>query len=1008
MSCLVLTIGSAARSQALIAAITRTSVRTLASASVTRGGLSPLDTFDRRHIGTTDKKDVDAMLAACKVASLEELIEKTVPANILLKKDLELEQPRSESELLDYLKNEIASQNQVFRSYIGMGYANALTPTVILRNIMENPGWYTQYTPYQPEVAQGRLESLLNFQTMIKDLTRLDVANASLLDEATAAAEAMAIAFQVGNRRKFKFIVDENAHPQTIALLNTRAGPFGVEIVPTAIDKIDFSKKDICGVLVQYPDTNGRIVDHKALADEAHKSGALFCVAADLLALTVIKPPGEFGADICIGNSQRFGVPLGFGGPHAAFFATSEKLTRRMPGRLIGVSRDAQGGVAYRLSLQTREQHIRREKATSNICTAQALLANMSAMFAVYHGPKGLKDIATRVHSLAVVLQDGVERAGHKVHEGAFFDTVRVYPSQGSSAAIAQRAKDRRINLRNFNDGSFGVTVDETVTSRDLADLYAVFGVPQSVTPDAVYGQIVESASRKFHFGALSRTSEYLTHPVFNSHHSETHILRYMKRLENKDVSLCHSMVPLGSCTMKLNATTEMIPVTWPEFNALHPFAPIEQTLGYRRLFEDLQKDLCEITGYDAFSLQPNSGANGEYAGLLTITSYLKDIGQGHRNVCLIPVSAHGTNPASAQMAGMDIVIVDTDKHGNVDIADLKHKAEKHSEKLACIMITYPSTYGVFEEGVKEVCEIVHKHGGQVYLDGANMNAQVGICRPGDIGADVSHLNLHKTFCIPHGGGGPGMGPIGVKKHLAPFLPSHPLVETGGPKSAGPVSATPWGSSSILPISWTYVKLMGFQGLRRSTMMAILNANYLASRLKDHYPILYVNKNGFCAHEFILDSRDLKESAGIEAVDIAKRLQDYGFHAPTMSWPVAGTLMIEPTESESKAELDRFADALIEIRKEVREIEQGRVDRVNNVLKNSPHSLDVLTRTTWDKPYSREQAAYPLPWLKQAKVFPSVGRVDDVFGDRNLVCACPPLESYAQQPQAPHDKAATA
>ncbi|KJE97008.1 glycine dehydrogenase [Capsaspora owczarzaki ATCC 30864] len=951
-----------------------------ASAS-TPASLEPLDSFERRHIGVTTESDVKTMLDACKVDSLEQLIDKTIPAGIRLHRELAIGAAQSESTLHKTLKS-IASENKIFRSYIGMGYYNTLTPPVIQRNVIENPGWYTQYTPYQPEVSQGRLESLLNYQTLVADLTKLPFPNASLLDEATAAGEAITMAFVNSGSKKPRFVADAAINPQTLALLRTRAEPHKIEVVTADVLKFDFSANDVCGVLVQYPTLSGDVHDYSALAERAHKAGALVVAATDLLALTVIKAPGEWGADIALGNAQRFGVPLGYGGPHAAFFAVSEKLVRKMPGRIVGVSRDASGNGAYRLALQTREQHIRREKASSNICTAQALLANMSAMYAVYHGPAGLRKIAERVHRLTGIFAEAVAHHGHTVVNKTFFDTLLIKTSV-PAAQIISRAVEHGINLRTVDAAHVGVSLDETVTRDDLVHLLSVFAL-QGGEPAPIAAIDAAVAQRGPAYSAVARTSAYLTHPIFNSHHSETMMLRYIKSLENKDISLAHSMIPLGSCTMKLNATSEMYPVTWPEFNSLHPFAPVAQAQGYARMFEQLERDLVEITGYDAVSLQPNSGAQGEYAGLRAIMAYLKDIGQGHRHVCLIPVSAHGTNPATAQMVGMTIETVATDANGNVDIADLRAKAEQFKDHLAAIMITYPSTFGVFEEGIREVCDIIHKNGGQVYLDGANMNAQVGLCRPGDYGADVSHLNLHKTFCIPHGGGGPGMGPIGVKKHLAPFLPNHPVVSVGGKKSFGAVSAAPWGSSSILPISWSYIRMMGGSGLAQATRIAILNANYLQARLKSHYKILYTNKNGFCAHEFILDTRPFAKSAGIEAIDIAKRLQDYGFHAPTMSFPVAGTLMIEPTESESKVELDRFVDALISIRQEIADVESGKADRENNVLKNSPHSLRHVTASEWNHPYTRDQAAHPLPYLRKNKFWPSVSRIDDVFGDRRL------------------------
>eukprot|EP00123_Amoebidium_parasiticum_P015731 comp23122_c1_seq1/m.37252 comp23122_c1_seq1/g.37252 ORF comp23122_c1_seq1/g.37252 comp23122_c1_seq1/m.37252 type:complete len:993 (-) comp23122_c1_seq1:469-3447(-) len=962
----------------VMAAVT---ARKLHASSATAKMFAPLDQFADRHIGPSDT-DIADMLKTLNLSSLEELTAKTVPAKIRLSNDLKMDEALSESELLERLK-EIASQNKLWRSYIGMGYHNTLVPNVIKRNIMENPGWYTQYTPYQPEIAQGRLESLLNFQTMVTDLTGMAISNSSLLDEATACAEAMAMCQGITKGRN-TFYVDERVHPQSIALLKTRAGPFGIKVVVGDVNTFDLSKKDGCGVLVQYPNTDGHVADYSQLVEKVHAQGSLVVAACDLLALTKLKPPGEWGADIVVGNSQRFGVPLGYGGPHAAFLSTKQDYIRRLAGRITGVSRDAEGKTALRLTLQAREQHIRREKATSNICTAQALLANMAAMYGVYHGPKGLAAIADRVHAMTATLANGVKQAGHTLQSESFFDTLRVHVKGASPDQIVERAAKKEINLRQFEDGSFGVALDEAVTGKDLDDLLWIFDVKGTgiTTEKAVTDKVSYPSS-------LVRTSKYMTHPVFNSYQSETDLMRYCKRLENKDISLTHSMIPLGSCTMKLNAATEMYPVTWPEFNSLHPFVPLDQAKGYLQMFKELEQDLCTISGYDAVSLQPNSGAQGEYAGLMTIASYLKDKGEAHRNVCLIPTSAHGTNPASAMMCGMDVVPIKTDSNGNVDMEDLKRQTDKHADKLAAIMITYPSTYGVFEEGVGDVCNIIHQAGGQVYLDGANMNAQVGLCRPGDVGADVSHFNLHKTFCIPHGGGGPGMGPIGVKAHLAPFLPGHSVVPIGGPKAMGPVSAAPFGSSSILPISWAYIKMMGSKQLAKATQVAILNANYMAKRLEGHYEILFRGSQGMSAHEFILDTRPFSKSAGVEAIDIAKRLQDYGFHSPTMSWPVPNTLMIEPTESESKEELDRFCDALISIREEIREVEEGKADRKDNVLKGAPHTAARVSSDSWAHKYSRQKAAFPAPWLSVSKFWPSTSRIDDVYGDRHLVCTLP-------------------
>ncbi|KAJ3604695.1 hypothetical protein NHX12_029435 [Muraenolepis orangiensis] len=879
----------------------------------------------------------------------------------------------SENEILVTL-HKIASQNQLWRSYIGMGYYNCSVPPPIQRNLLENSGWVTQYTPYQPEVSQGRLESLLNYQTMICDITGMAVANASLLDEGTAAAEAMQLCHRQNKRRTF--YIDPRCHPQTIAVVQTRANYIGVKTVLKLPHEMDFSGKDVSGVLFQYPDTDGRVEDFTALVDHAHKGGALACCATDLMALCVLRPPGEFGVDIALGSSQRFGVPLCYGGPHAAFFSVKDSLVRMMPGRM------------------TREQHIRRDKATSNICTAQALLANMAAMFAVYHGPQGLKHIAERTHGAALILAEGLKRAGHRLHSDMFFDTLKVDCSLVAKD-ILERADQRHINLRRYTEGVLGVSLDETVTEKDLDDLLWVFGCESSAELIAEkMGERVKGVMGS----PFKRTSRYLSHAVFNSYHSETNIVRYMKRLENKDISLVHSMIPLGSCTMKLNSSSELMPITWKEFSNVHPFVPLDQAQGYQLLFKQLERDLCEITGYDKISFQPNSGAQGEYAGLAAIKAYLNSKGQNQRTVCLIPKSAHGTNPASAQMAGMKVQVVEVDKDGNIDMTHLTALVDKHKASLAAMMITYPSTFGVFEENISDVCDLIHRHGGQVYLDGANMNAQVGLCRPGDYGSDVSHLNLHKTFCIPHGGGGPGMGPIGVKSHLAPFLPSHPVVlmHSGNTSnSLGTISAAPWGSSAILPISWAYIKMMGSKGLAHATEVAILNANYMVKRLEGPYKVLFKGRKGFVAHEFILDVRSFKKTANIEAVDVAKRLQDYGFHAPTMSWPVAGTLMIEPTESEDKAELDRFCDALLGIRQEIADIEEGRMDSRVNPLKMAPHSLATISSSNWDRPYTREQAAFPLPFIRpETKFWPSISRIDDIYGDQHLVCTCPPMEAY--------------
>jgi glycine dehydrogenase len=946
--------------------------------------LDPSDVFAPRHIGPSEE-EVAEMLRALGYASLDALTDATVPASIRIDHALNLDTgttARGEAELIAELRT-IAEENEVFRSYIGAGYHDCITPPVIQRNILENPGWYTQYTPYQAEIAQGRLEALINFQTMIGDLTGLPLAGASLLDEATAAAEAMAMAHAINGRKKF-FAAD-HCHPQTLAVVKTRAQSLGIELTIGDPSNVAWTD-DLAGVLVQYPTTDGTVLDHRALIEKAHAAGSLAIVAGDLLALTVLASPGEMGADIAIGSAQRFGVPMGFGGPHAGYISTKSEYARKLPGRIIGVSRDAQGGLAYRMAIQTREQHIRRERATSNICTAQALLAIMAGFYAVYHGPEGLRRIAERVHAFTAIVAKGLEKAGHKVQAGAFFDTLRVTPKSKDVLAAANK---KRFNLRDFGDGTIGIALDETVTRRDVSELLAVFGATGS--PDALLKEVDLAFPKQ-----LTRQTDYLTHPVFHAHRSETELLRYINVLRNRDLSLAHSMIPLGSCTMKLNATSEMLPVTWPEFGKLHPFAPAEQTRGYQRLFSDLEKWLGEITGFAGVSLQPNAGSQGEYAGLLVIDAYHASRGEGHRKVCLIPDSAHGTNPASAVIAGMKVVAVSCDENGNVRVDDLRKKAEEHKKDLSCLMITYPSTHGVFEEDIKEICAIVHEHGGQVYMDGANMNAQVGLCRPGDIGADVCHLNLHKTFCIPHGGGGPGMGPIGVAKHLQPFLPSHPVVRPGsaGDQAVGAVSAAPYGSPSILTISWVYIALMGSAGLKKATQVAILNANYMAKRLSEHYPVLYRGKNGTCAHEFILDVRPLKKTAGVEVDDFAKRLMDYGFHAPTMSFPVPGTLMIEPTESESKAELDRFCDAMIGIRNEIRAIEEGRMDRADNPLKHAPHTARAITAKEWNHSYDRELAAFPAPWVRDAKFWPAVGRIDNPFGDRNLVCICPPMSAY--------------
>ena len=950
----------------------------------------PHDRFVDRHVGPSDA-DLSAMLDLVGYTSLDEFIAAVVPADLRLRRPLALPAARSEQEVLAELTR-LAARNEVFRSYLGMGYHDCITPGVILRNILENPGWYTAYTPYQAEIAQGRLEALLNFQTMVADLTALPVANASLLDEATAAAEAMHLTEAVapgGGRRTF--LVDEACHPQTIAVVRTRAEARGLDVAVSDPAGFTFGP-GVIGALVQYPGTDGRIRDFRALCTAAHQAGALVTAATDLLALALLTPPGEWGADIAIGNSQRFGVPLGYGGPHAAFFATRDEHKRFLPGRIIGVSRDRAGRMGLRMALQTREQHIRRDKATSNICTAQVLLAVAAGMYAVYHGPQGIRAIAERVHAHTAALAAGLRRLGYQLAHESFFDTLAVEVEAGRQAQLQAAARARRINLRSLTPDRMGIALDESVGPSDLADLLEVFALGKRIPFEL--GELRAQSTPALPAGFARRTT-YLTHPVFNTHHSETEMLRYLKRLEDRDLSLTSAMIPLGSCTMKLNATTEMVPVTWPAFGRLHPFAPLEQAEGYAELFRQLETWLAEITGFAAVSLQPNAGSQGEFAGLLTIRAYHRARGDAHRTVCLIPQSAHGTNPASAVMAGMSVVVVKTDAKGNIDLDDLRAKAEAHRDSLGALMVTYPSTHGVFEATIREVCQIVHAAGGQVYMDGANMNAQVGLCRPGDMGADVCHLNLHKTFCIPHGGGGPGMGPIAVAGHLAPHLPDHPVVPLEVAQSCGTVAAAPWGSPSILPISWSYIAMMGPDGLTHATKVAILSANYVARRLAAYYPVLYSGAGGLVAHECILDPRGLKASAGIDVEDIAKRLIDYGFHPPTVSFPVAGTLMVEPTESEPKAELDRFCDALIAIREEVREIETGSADREQNLLKHAPHPLGDLLADGWDRPYSRERAAFPTAATRDHKIWPPVSRIDAAFGDRNLMCVCPPVEAYA-------------
>ncbi|XP_052775459.1 glycine dehydrogenase (decarboxylating), mitochondrial-like isoform X2 [Mya arenaria] len=954
----------------------------------------PHHVFAERHIGP-NKDEAQAMLEFIGVQSMEELVDKAVPSNIRLNRELHIEEARGEYELLERLQG-MASKNKMFRSYIGIGYYNTYTPNTILRNMLENPGWTTQYTPYQAELAQGRLNCLLNYQTMVSDMTMLPVANASLLDEATAAAEAMGMCYRHNKRRKF--FIDRRCHPQSIGVVETRASALGIEIERGDWREVNLSNRDICGILVQYPDTEGNIEDFTSLVDQAHANGTLAVCATDLLALTILRPPGAFGFDIAVGSSQRFGIPLGYGGPHAGFFSTKESFARLMPGRVIGVTRDAAGREGYRLALQTREQHIRRDKATSNICTAQALLANMAAMYAIYHGPDALRHIGRRVHNGTLMLAEGIRRAGHKVKTKVFFDTLKFSPVSLKQSDIHARALDMGINLRYYGDGDVGLSLDETVEKHDLKDLLQVMGCKDSLekVADLVGVEPLESIENSM----FRRTNDFLTHAVFNRYQSETDIVRYMKQLENKDLSLVHSMIPLGSCTMKLNSTTEMMPVSWKEFSSLHPFIPKNQAKGYQEMFYELEKDLCEITGYDNISFQPNSGAQGEYAGLRAIMAYLQAIGETQRKVCLIPTSAHGTNPASAQMAGMKIQPINVDKNGAIDMKHLAANVEKFSDTLACLMVTYPSTNGVFDKTIREICDMIHQYGGQVYLDGANMNAQVGICRPGDYGSDVSHLNLHKTFCIPHGGGGPGMGPIGVKAHLAPYLPSHPVIPPYGQdnpeaKAFGVVSAAPYGSSAILPISWAYIKMMGPAGLRQASEMAILNANYMSRRLDGFYRTIYKNEQGFVAHEFIIDCREFKKTANIEVSDVAKRLQDYGFHAPTTSWPVVGSLMVEPTESEDKEELDRFCDALIAIRLEIQQIEDGKMDKKINPLKMAPHCQQDVIEGTWDRPYDRVTAVYPAEFVTPAsKFWPTIGRIDDIYGDQHLVCTCPPMSVY--------------
>ncbi|MBO6515612.1 MAG: aminomethyl-transferring glycine dehydrogenase [Bacteroidia bacterium] len=957
--------------------------------------VSQIDFFKDRHNGPTEAEQAE-MLATIGVSSLDELIEKTIPENIRLTNELNISKALSEQDFLANLRK-TASKNKVYKNYIGMGYYNTHTPAVILRNIMENPGWYTQYTPYQAEIAQGRLEALLNFQTMVMDLTGMELANASLLDEGTAAAETMTMFHNVCKRKEAnKFFVDNSIFPQTIDIIKTRATPVGVELVfgnytEASLDESYF------GAIVQYPNANGNVSDYSDFCSKAHDSGVLVAAISDLLALTMLTPPGEWGADAVVGNSQRFGVPLGFGGPHAAFFATKEAYKRQIPGRIIGVSKDAKGHMALRMALQTREQHIKRDKATSNICTAQVLLAVMAGMYAVYHGPEGLKRIAGKTHGLTKILDRALGQLGYSQSNSTYFDTLKVDGLTADEVQnIIANAEASEMNFRNGGD-FIGISIDETTELEDIQRIADCFAKAKNTSVD------IHSFTNDLNLdwdSSFIRTSEFMEHEVFHKYHIEHEMLRYIKSLENKDLSLTHSMISLGSCTMKLNATTEMIPVTWPEFNAIHPFVPRNQVDGYYEMIEELNRDLSEITGFAGMSMQPNAGSQGEYAGLMVIREYFKDRGEGHRNIALIPSSAHGTNPASAVMAGMKVVVVKCLDNGYIDITDLKEKAELHAENLACIMVTYPSTNGVYEETIKEITSIVHDNGGQVYMDGANMNAQVGLTNPGMIGADVCHLNLHKTFCIPHGGGGPGMGPIGVAAHLLPYLPGHSVVELGTNKAMSAVSSAPFGSSSILLISYAYIKMMGAKGLKEATRIAILNANYIKAKLGDAYPMLYTGKNGTVAHEMIVDTRVLKADSGVQVADIAKRLMDYGYHAPTVSFPIAGTLMVEPTESESKEELDRFCDAMLSIREEIRAIENGTYSREDNLLVNAPHTAETVMATEWPHKYSREMAAYPRPWVKAKKFWPSVSRVNDTFGDRNLVCACPPLSEYEEQAEA--------
>ncbi|MGY0638111.1 MAG: aminomethyl-transferring glycine dehydrogenase [Paraglaciecola chathamensis] len=953
--------------------------------------------FIRRHIGPSEAEMAD-MLECVGAESLDDLMQQTVPEGIRLPESLNVGESQTEAQALAYLKT-VASKNQVNRSYIGMGYSDTLTPNVILRNVLENPGWYTAYTPYQPEIAQGRLQALLNFQQVTIDLTGMELASASLLDEATAAAEAMGLAKRVSKNKKSNlFFVADDVHPQTFDVIQTRADMFGFDVVVGKADEA--ANHDVFGALLQYPGTTGAVNDLTDIIGQVQANKGIVAVSADIMSLVLLKAPSEMGADVVLGSAQRFGVPMGYGGPHAAFFATRDAYKRSLPGRIIGVSKDTRGRPALRMALQTREQHIRREKANSNICTAQVLLANMASFYAVYHGPDGLKTIASRIHRFADILAAGISQHADKglsLANNTWFDTITVNAGDKKDAIVAA-AHSAKMNLRTDIEGAVGISLDETTTRDDIQSLFNVLlGDDHGIDINLLDQQIVAKGSQSIP-AELVRTSDILTHEVFNSYQSETEMLRYIKSLEDKDLALNHSMISLGSCTMKLNATAEMIPVTWPEFGKLHPFAPVEQAQGYSQMLSELSEWLLDITGYDALSMQPNSGAQGEYAGLIAIQRYHESRNEGHRNICLIPSSAHGTNPASAQMVSLKVVVVKCDNNGNVDLADLRKKAEEVADNLSCAMITYPSTHGVYEETIKEMCDIVHEFGGQVYLDGANMNAQVGITSPGHIGSDVSHLNLHKTFCIPHGGGGPGMGPIGVKSHLAPFLPNHKVIDTGNTSAGnGAVSAAPWGSASILPISYMYIKMMGSAGLKKATEVAILNANYIANKLDGHYNVLYRGRNGRVAHECIIDLRPIKEASGVTEVDIAKRLNDYGFHAPTMSFPVAGTLMIEPTESEAKVELDRFIEAMVCIRAEAAKVESGEWSATDNPLHNAPHTLDDICDANWDRSYDRHTAAYPVASVAKNKFWPSVNRIDDVFGDRNLICSCPSIESYIEE-----------